>query len=191
MQETQTNGLTQELFEQLFHRCERKLCAVAYAFVRDRDTARDIVNDSFTTVWNRRASLEPVNLEAYLFQVVRNRSLEYRRSRRLERAVYEKILMKERGVMDYYTRTIECCAPNELFRSEIMDICRRQLAQMPELRRQIFTAHKFGGQSYKEIADSKGITLKKVDRELQTAMSKLRLSLKDYLLIFVMLFFRI
>lgn len=185
-----TTGLTQEMFEQLFRRNERKLCAVAYSFVRDWDTAKDIVNDSFTSLWNHRANIALLNVEAYVFQVVKNRCLEYRRSRRLERSVYEKILVKERGVMDYYTRTIECCNPNELFRSEILAICRQQLEQMPELRRRIFTAHKFGGMSYKEIADSHGITLKKVDRELQSAMSKLRLSLKDYLSILAFLFIR-
>lgn len=47
--------------------------------------------------------------------------------------MYEKILMKERGVMDFYTRTIESCNPDELFQREIIEICRKQLEQMPEL----------------------------------------------------------
>lgn len=190
MEQTETTVLTQELFEQLFQRYERKLCAVACSFVRDADTAKDIVNDSFASVWNHRNDIES-NIEAYLFQSVRNRCLNYRKNRQLERAVYEKILVRERGVMDYYTRTIECCNPNELFRSEIMEICRRQIEQMPELRRQIFTASKFDGKSYKEIADMNGITMKKVDRELQYAIRKLRLSLKDYLtLLFIFLYLK-
>ena len=99
----------------------------------------------------------------------------------------EKILMKERGVMDFYTRTIESCNPNELFQREIIEICRKQLEQMPELTKQVFIAHKLEGKSYKEIADMLCINLKKVDRELQQAAMKLRLSLKDYLLLLLLI----
>ncbi|MFQ7049958.1 MAG: sigma factor-like helix-turn-helix DNA-binding protein [Alistipes shahii] len=101
--------------------------------------------------------------------------------------MYEKILMKERGVMDFYTRTIESCNPNELFQREIIEICRKQLEQMPELTKQVFIAHKLEGKSYKEIADMLCINLKKVDRELQQAAMKLRLSLKDYLLLLLLI----
>lgn len=179
--------LTQSLFDSLFRRYERKLCAIAYTYVRDESTARDIVHDSFMSIWNHRGDVEFTNIDAYLFRTVRNRCLEYRRSRQLERDVYEKILMKERGVMDYYTRTIECCDPNELFRSEILEICRQQLEQMPELTRRIFTARKFEGLSYKEIAERLAINPKKVDKELQHAACRLRLSLKDYLAILVLI----
>ena len=177
--------LTQQLFDRLFRQYERKLCAIAYTYVRDEPTARDIVHDSFMSIWNHREDVEFTNIDAYLFRTVRNRCLEYRRNRQTERSVYEKILVKERGVMDYYTRTIECCDPNELFRSEILEICRRQLEQMPELTRRIFTAHKFEGLSYKEIAERLAINPKKIDRELQHAASRLRLSLKDYLAVLV------
>lgn len=58
---------------------------------------------------------------------------------------------------------------------------------MPELTKQIFIAHKLEGKSYKEIADMLCINFKKVDRELQQAAMKLRLSLKDYLLLLVVI----
>lgn len=179
--------LTQQLFDRLFRQYERKLCAVAYSFVRDMDTAKDIVNDSFVSLWEQRENMEFTNINAYLFRVVRNRCLEYRRSRKIGKNVYEKILMKERGVMDYYTQSIESSNPNELFRNEIMEICKAQLEQMPELTRSIFNAHKFEGKSYKEIADIFNVNLKKVDKELQNAAIRLRLSLKDYLIILIML----
>ncbi|HJC27494.1 RNA polymerase sigma-70 factor [uncultured Alistipes sp.] len=182
MQETGTGVLTHESFEQLFHRYEQKLYRIAYSYLRDRDAARDVVHECFTSVWDHRANIE-TKVEAYLYQSVKNECLKYRRNRNLKKAVYEKILMKERCVMDYYTHTIESCNPDEVFSTEILEICRKQIEQMPELRRQIFMANKFEGMSYKEIADRNGITTRKVDYELQRAISSLRLSLKDYLTI--------
>ena len=84
-------------------------------------------------------------------------------------------------MMDHYTRTIESCDPDELFRSEIMEICRAELERMPDLTRQIFT-HRLNGKSYREISDLLHVNRKKVDNELQHAIGKLRLSLKDYLM---------
>lgn len=172
--------LTQQSFDELFRQYEKKLCAIAYSYVRDADTARDVVQDSFALLWGHRNDIEFTNVEAYLFRIVKNRCLEYRRNTRIGKNVYEKILIKERGMMDYYTRTIESCNPDELFRSEIMEICRAELERMPNLTREIFT-HRLNGKSYKEIAELMNVSLKKVDNELQNAVSRLRLSLKDYL----------
>lgn len=86
--------------------------------------------------------------------------------------------------MEYYTRTIESCNPNELFTNEIIAICKEQVQQMPDITKQVFTL-KTEGRSYKEIADILNISTKKVDKELQNATVKLRLSLKDYLSVLV------
>lgn len=172
--------LTQQAFDDLFRRYEKRLCAIAYSYVRDMDTARDVVQDSFALLWGHRGDLEFTNVDAYLFRIVKNRCLEYRRNAQIGKNIYEKILLKERGMMDYYTRTIESCNPDELFRSEIMEICRTEMERMPDLTRQIF-AHRLSGKSYREIADAMDVSLKKVDNELQHAVGRLRLSLKDYL----------
>ncbi len=184
---TDTIILTQQSFDKLFRLYQRKLYAVAYSLVHDANTAEDIVHDSFMTIWENRDAVQFSSIEAYLFGVVKKQCLKYRRDRYTRKAVYEKILMKERGVMDFYTRTIESCNPDELFQHEIIEICRKQLEQMPELTKQIFIAHKVEGKSYKEIADMLCINFKKVDRELQQAAMKLRLSLKDYLLLLLLI----
>lgn len=174
--------LAQQLFDSLYRRYERKLYTIAYSYVRDMDTAKDVVQDSFALLWGHRNEVEFTNIDAYLFRIVRNRCLEYRRNVRIGKNSHEKILMKERGMMDYYTRTIESCNPDELFRSEIMEICRTELDRMPNLTREIFT-HRLNGKTYKEIADMMNVSLKKVDNELQKAVGQLRLSLKDYLVV--------
>ena len=107
MQEIVSEKLTQESFEQSFHRYEKKLCRIAYSYLRDQDAARDAVNESFTAAWRHREYIEIKTFEAYLYQSVKNECLKYRRNKELKKAVYDKILMKERCVMDYYTHTIE------------------------------------------------------------------------------------
>jgi RNA polymerase sigma-70 factor (ECF subfamily) len=185
----ETTLLTTNVFEELYHKYGKRLTTLATGYVRDKDTAKDIVHDSFVALCERRGRFDVSdNLEAYLFQIVKNLCLRYRRDEYLERFVYENILRKERGVMSYYTQSIESCNPNSLFMREIVDICKVELENMPPLTREIFMASRVEGKSYREIADDLNIDRSKVDNELRKAVSKLRQSLSDYLpLLFLML----
>lgn len=176
------SSFSQQLFEQLFRQYKRKYLLIANSYVRDSKTAEDIVHDSFMAVWEHRDNINGANIEAYLYKVIRNNCLMYRRNQQIGQAVYEQIKLKERSAMDYYTRAIESCDPDILFRNEILEICRAQLEQMPELTQQIFKARRLEGKSYKEIAEQFGIPQKKVDKQLQQAVTKLRRALKDFYL---------
>ena len=153
------SSFSQQLFEQLFRQYKRKYLLIANSYVRDSKTAEDIVHDSFMAVWEHRDNINGANIEAYLYKVIRNNCLMYRRNQQIGQAVYEQIKLKERSAMDYYTRAIESCDPDILFRNEILEICRAQLEQMPE---------------------QFGIPQKKVDKQLQQAVTKLRRALKDF-----------
>lgn len=139
------SSFSQQLFEQLFRQYKRKYLLIANSYVRDSKTAEDIVHDSFMAVWEHRDNINGANIEAYLYKVIRNNCLMYRRNQQIGQAVYEQIKLKERSAMDYYTRAIESCDPDILFRNEILEICRAQLEQMPELTQQIFKARPAGG----------------------------------------------
>ena len=168
-----TTALSHQMFDQLFRQNKRQLFIVAFSYVRDEDVAQDIVNDSFMSLWERRESIEPTNLKAYLFRVVKNNCLHYRRDQQIGRAVCEKIRQKEAGMMEYYTRTIESCNPNELFTNEIIAICKEQVQQMPDITKQVFTL-KTEGRSYKEIADILQITEEQVKVTLFRARQKIK-----------------
>lgn len=139
------SSFSQQLFEQLFRQYKRKYLLIANSYVRDSKTAEDIVHDSFMAVWEHRDNINGANIEAYLYKVIRNNCLMYRRNQQIGQAVYEQIKLKERSAMDYYTRAIESCDPDILFRNEILEICRAQLEQMPELTQQIFKARRLEG----------------------------------------------
>ena len=112
------SSFSQQLFEQLFRQYKRKYLLIANSYVRDSKTAEDIVHDSFMAVWEHRDNINGANIEAYLYKVIRNNCLMYRRNQQIGQAVYEQIKLKERSTMDYYTRAIESCDPDTLFQDE-------------------------------------------------------------------------
>ena len=65
--------------------------------------------------------------------------------------------------------------------ADILDICRKTLRDLPEEHREVFLKNRVEGLTYKEIADAMVISYSRVNKDIFTALSKLRLSLKDYL----------
>ena len=55
------------------------------------------------------------------------------------------------------------------------------------LTREVFVARRFEELSYKEIAEKYGITVRRVEFELEKAVKQLRVALKDYLPVLLML----
>ena len=64
---------------------------------------------------------------------------------------------------------------------------RQSLDRLSELTREVFVARRFEELSYKEIAEKYGITVRRVEFELEKAVKQLRVALKDYLPVLLML----
>lgn len=80
------SSFSQQLFEQLFRQYKRKYLLIANSYVRDSKTAEDIVHDSFMAVWEHRDNINGANIEAYLYKVIRNNCLMYRRNQQIGQA---------------------------------------------------------------------------------------------------------
>src|SRR5690625_2954267 len=65
-------------FEKLFLKFYGPLCRFAWRFVRSSHIAEELVQDTFLEAWEAKASLDPdKNIRSYLYQNVRNKSLNY------------------------------------------------------------------------------------------------------------------
>ena len=84
-------------------------------------------------------------------------------------------------------RSLQAFNPEEIFSEEVAAIVRQSLDRLPELTRDVFIARRFEEMSYKEIAEKYGITVRRVEFELEKAVKQLRVALKDYLPVLLML----
>ena len=53
-------------FTEIYNRYSNKLTAIAYNYTRDKSSAKEIVQELFVGIWNRRESIDIQNLNAYL-----------------------------------------------------------------------------------------------------------------------------
>ena len=175
-------------FGQLFMRYRDNFIAVARSYVRDEVVAEDIVAESFTNFWDSRSRIDIRTIpEAYILHMVKNRCLSYLRDKANRMRILQqmhndsyKAIMAEIGVLGKDETGL-------IFESDIAAIFQRLLATVPKSTRDIFLASRFDNLTYNEIAEKYGVSPRKVKREIQHVLGIMRISLKDYLPVMVIL----
>lgn len=176
-----------KIFEQLYRNSYGTLERIAYYFVRDNETAKDIVSKTFLDMLESGEDVDSSNLLSYMFVSVRNACLQYRRNQAIHQKVHDRILERDRGLYEIYSTAIENTNPSELLTKEILDICKDSVSKMPQQVSDIFMKNRIEGMTYKEIAKLLNISTVKVDRSIRYALKDLRRALSDYLYIIIIL----
>lgn len=160
-------------FESLFRQYYQMLCMYAVRFVSDSDSAEEIVQDLFYTIWEKRLSLQiNTSVKSYLYTAVHNRCLKFIEHRKVE-IRYRNYYMENKSEADDQPQ--ENVNVNELQR--LID---QTLDAMPERCSNIFRLNRFEGLKYHEIAEKLSISIKTVEANMGKALKLLRKNLKDY-----------
>lgn len=62
----------------------------AYKILRDEDIAKDMVQETYITLWNRRDSLDELsNIESFAVRILRNKCIDYLRTLHLYKGIDE------------------------------------------------------------------------------------------------------
>ena len=183
------SSISAEEFGRLFLRFKDKFISIACSFTRDRAAAEDIVTESFTAFWNGREHIELKSLpEAYVLQSVRNRCLNYMRNKAVRMRVEGDINSVSARAVEMEADILSEESISFLFRDEVQEIFMNFMKTMPDLTRKIFLASRMEGLTYNEIAERYGVTPRKVKRDIQKVLEIMRISLKDYLPVLLLVF---
>lgn len=181
-------AMTTAEFGRLFATWRARFEAIACRYVRSAAVAEDLVSDSFMSFWENRGRIPAdANLQAYILIIVRNKCLDWLRAQSLHAKIEQEVYELRRRVLAADIRSLQAFNPEEIFSAEVPAIVRQSLDRLPELTREVFVARRFEELSYKEIAEKYGITVRRVEFELEKAVKQLRVALKDYLPVLLML----
>lgn len=84
------------VFEELFRRYWPRLYSYSLRFTKDDEAARDIIQDCFVKLWEKRHSLSSVSFRSLIFTMVRNACLNY---------VKHKVVVDRYGVVSLSEKT--------------------------------------------------------------------------------------
>ena len=158
-------------FDELFLLYYRDLCRFSLTFVKNADDSEDVVQKFFVRLWENRRKLEiPENVKAYLFKSVYFESMRFLRHKKTS----EKYLS---NYLSYFSPIDD----NDTDFSGFLPHLHKAIEKLPEKCRQIFILNKLEGLTQKEISEYLEISVKTVENQVATAISKLRKELKPYL----------
>ena len=175
-------------FDRLYGEYKPRFILIACSYLRDRSAAEDLVTDCFMHFWEKREEIVPVteNIPAYILGMVRHKCIDALRTRQQHLMTQQQIYQLEmRSIRENLAALEECDLAKILFRSEVEEIFHRRLAEMPELSAQIFIANRFENQTYQEIAQRYGISVRKVTREIQRCLKLLREDLGEFFFVYL------
>lgn len=156
-------------FESLFKSNFNKLCNLSNRIVRDKEAARDIVQEVFAKVWTKRDELAIHTIENYLSRSITNASLNYLESRKKFVEINDAVLLRNVTSSDQISlREIE----QRIFNS---------INSLPPQCRVIFSLSRFEGLTYLQIAEHLNLSVKTVETQMGRALKQLRNDLKPFL----------
>lgn len=144
----------------------KKLLRFATHFLKDEDTAQDVVQDVMLKLWQKRNKLNEIeNVEAFAMRMTRNRCLDIIRANKV-------VPIDEETDRKLKENTVDVHSQIEL--SESAKQIKQLITKLPDLQRKIMHLRDIEQLSYDEIAQATDLKINAIRVNLSRARKKVR-----------------
>ena len=169
-----SSHLNERTLELLFRDHFVGLCKFALGYVKDQEAAKEIVQDAFVNLWEKRHSIDlskPV--KSYLSTTVRNKCINHLRDhKKFSNDLLALENLSDEAKYDQHDKLVE---------SDIRDQITRAIDELPEKCREIFVLSRYRNMKYQQIAGELQISVKTVETQMSKALQHMRIRLAEYL----------
>ncbi len=159
-------------FEALFKQYYAPLVAYACKFVPEMDAAREIVQDFFVKLYEKRSTLTiDTSIKSYLYRAVYNSCMNYINQRSIQDRHIKNIDME---------RNDEENLENEINSIELQNRIFNLIESLPPKCKRIFKMNRLEGMKNEEIATALHLSKRTVETQISKALKILRNKLSDY-----------
>ena len=155
-------------FRQVYVFYYRRLYQFAYALVKTREPAEEIVEDVFVRIWQQRETIGSIqNLRVYLYTAIKNSALNYlsQKARQSITEPFDHIHISIGNSGD---------TPEQiLITAEIQQKIQAAVDALPPRCKMIFKLVREDGLKYKEIAGILNISVNTIDAQMAIAIKRI------------------
>ncbi len=155
------------------------LCLYCYGVIPDEEIVKEIVNDVFLKIWDKRRDIDiQYGIKPYLFRCVHNACLDYKRLKKNTR---------QNQIIDISDEIRELADPDEEYIYQQITLKRLEkdvtasIDKLPDKCKEIFILSRYELLSYTEISERLNISVNTVKTQISRALDSLRVSLRKYL----------
>ena len=176
----------EQLFKELYLSQLKRIEYYSYNYLRNWEEAKEITQEAFLKLWNRRELLTSEKAAlSFLFVLAKNESLIVLRKRK-SRANYST--WWQNAELNFSISAIGKQNQVDIYGKEVQELINKALASMPDKVRETFLLSRNGNLKNREIAVALSIGLSTVEARLTKAYIILRKYLKDYLPVLIWFF---
>ena len=129
---------------------------------RDKDDAKDIVQDSFEKLWLMHAGVNSEKAKSYLFTTA-YRTMIDRIRRDKKKGSFDEVDFNTHSHSEHY--------------NDVKQVLREGLKKLPEIQRTVITLRDYEGYSYEEIGEITGLN----ESQVKVYIYRARTTLKEYI----------
>lgn len=155
-------------FEDIYRAYWSDLFLFSYNLLRDRDHAKDVVQEVFISLLRNENREQIQDIRAYLFQAVKFQVYKMVRAEKVKLQAFDQLT-----VADYDDSTNE-----QLLEKELRQQMEKSIVNLPDKCRDIFELRQ-QGYTAKKIASITGVSQRTVEHQIYLAVKKLRVSLSN------------
>lgn len=161
-------------YTEIYNRYAGLLYIHAYKRLKDREEARDVVQELYTVLWVKRSDFElRTHLAGYLYAAVRNRTLRIISHKQIESTYFNSLqqsIFEGNAVTDHLVRE------NELAR-----LIEKEIDALPVRMRHVFKLSRTLHLSHREIAERLDLSEATVKKHVNNALKVLRVKFGHFL----------
>jgi RNA polymerase sigma-70 factor (ECF subfamily) len=169
-----------EAFSCLFDRYWQKTYSIVFSISRDKEVCSEIVHDIFLNLWLRRDHLHIIFFKGYILASARYHVFRYMKKAKQNSLEYRDSL-----------EHVNCVTTNQgdlnIRYQELENKVERHLEVLPKRCKEIFRLSRMGQLSNDEIASRLDISKRTVENQLTHALRHLRVSIKHFLVLMLIL----
>lgn len=154
-------------FDTIYRKYGKKLFHFALGLVKDTEISRDLVQEVFVSLWDKRGQVDlNLNFENYIFTIAYNSIIKYFRKKTIETKIKDHLLVDPPEIFDG--------VESDMIFSELLEIANNSIENLPARRKMVYKLNRQEGMKIKEIARKLNISTRTAENHLAKALKHLK-----------------